>query len=84
MSVRPPFPAGCVIKNMKRGSGYRAQWVYASLFGPDGSLLISATLDYINAEMAAAGIADVNPDVTIPVKNTSAETAGTVGKSAIS
>ena len=42
------FPAGCVIKDIRPGKGKRINYVYASLYGPDGELLISATLDYIN------------------------------------
>ena len=47
-SGRRTFPPGCVIKNIRPGKGLRKQYVYASLYSPDGELLISATLDYIN------------------------------------
>ncbi len=56
-SVRPPFPKGCTIRNIRRGDGFRSRWVYACLYGPDDKLLISATLDYINDQLLAAGTA---------------------------
>lgn len=55
LAARAPFPAGCTIRNIRRGEGHRAKYVYASLYGPDGELLISATLDYINEQIVAAG-----------------------------
>lgn len=55
--VRPPFPKGCVIRNIRRGDGARASYVYASLYGPDGELMISATLEYINMQIVEAGTA---------------------------
>lgn len=53
--VRQPFGNGCTIRNIRRGKGYRSRWVYACLYGPDDTLLISATLEYINEQMIAAG-----------------------------
>ena len=54
-STRPPFPAGCTIGNIRRGKGSRSKYVYASLYGPTGELLISATLEYINEQIKIAG-----------------------------
>ena len=51
-----PFPAGCIITNIRRGNGYRSQWIYAQLRGPNGELLIDATLEYINARLVSSGI----------------------------
>ncbi len=56
-TVRPPFPKGCTIRNIRRGDGFRSQWVYACLYGPDDTLLISSTLEYINEQMIEAGTA---------------------------
>lgn len=55
------FPAGCTIGGIRRGKGERARWVYASLYGPDGLVLISATLDYICAQLLGARIGDQQP-----------------------
>ena len=54
------FPAGCTIRNIRPGTGGRKQWVYAGLYGPDGELLISATLEYINAQFVGARLAGPN------------------------
>lgn len=56
-TVRPPFPNGCTISNIRRGSGIRERWVYACLYAPNGELLISATLDYINEQLRVSGTA---------------------------
>ena len=56
-ATRQPFHAGCTITNIRRGVGARAKNVYATLRGPDGEVLIVATLDYINAEIVKAGTA---------------------------
>lgn len=56
MMKRPQFPAGCTITNIRLGEGHRSKYVYANLIGPDGELLISATLDYINKQIVEAGI----------------------------
>ena len=50
------FPAGCTIRDIRPGTGGREQWVYASLYGPEGELLISATLEYINEQFVGARI----------------------------
>lgn len=49
-------PTGCVITNIRRGIGARRSVVYAQLHGPDGELLISATLDYITTKIMEADI----------------------------
>ena len=62
------FPIGCTIKNIRRGapSRYRDRYVYAELVGPDGVVLISATLDYIAGQLAAARIGNIDaPDLEI-------------------
>ena len=41
------IPNGCRIVNIRRGKGDRWVYVYADLIGPDGELLICATIDYI-------------------------------------
>ncbi len=49
--MTPKFPTGCYISDIHRGvSGY----VYAQLKGPDGKLLISSTLDYIQDQLSKA------------------------------
>jgi hypothetical protein len=48
---RRQFPKGVVIRRIRRGEGYRDQWIYAELVDRDGNLLISATLDYICDEL---------------------------------
>lgn len=53
--ARPKFPLGCVIKDIRSNPRFPGN-IYASLFGPDGELLISATLDYILAQINKAGI----------------------------
>ena len=50
------FPAGCTICDIRPGTDGREQWVYASLYGPAGDLLISATLEYINAQFLGSHI----------------------------
>lgn len=50
------IPTGCVITNIRRGTGARKSFVYAELRGPDGELLMSATLDYITTEIMEADI----------------------------
>jgi len=50
------IPYGCKIVNIKRGTGARHRHVYAELRELDGSLLISATLEYIAAWILAAEI----------------------------
>lgn len=49
--MTPKFPAGCYISNIHRGENGH---VYAHLTAPDGRLLISATLDYIQDELSKA------------------------------
>ena len=51
-----PFPKGCTIGNIRRGTGKRSQYVYANLYSPSGELLIAATLDYINAQILLWGM----------------------------
>lgn len=41
-----PLPAGCTLANLRRGNGGRSHWIYAEVRGPDGSVLIQATLEY--------------------------------------
>jgi hypothetical protein len=53
---RAPFPPGCTITGIRTGIGNRAKNVYATLRGPNGELLISATLDYINKQIVDAGV----------------------------
>jgi hypothetical protein len=48
------FPAGCYISNIHKGTGVNGNVLYAQLNGPDGRLLISATLDYIQDELSRA------------------------------
>jgi len=55
--VMLPFPKECVIKNIYRGEAGGSCYVYASLYSPEGELLISATLDYINERILNAGTA---------------------------
>jgi hypothetical protein len=50
------FPFGCKIVNIQRGTGARHRRVYAELRKFDGSLLITATLDYITEQILAAEI----------------------------
>ncbi len=50
------FPAGCTIVDIKPGTGNREGRVYATLIGPGGERLISATLDYINQQFIGASI----------------------------
>lgn len=45
------FPCGLVVTNIRRGAGARSKNVYAELRDSNGELLISATLDYITAEL---------------------------------
>lgn len=52
----PRFPKGCTITNIRQGKGARSCYIYADLRGPDGTLLISAHLDYINAQMLEHGV----------------------------
>lgn len=52
----PKYPKGCTITNLRQGKGYRKQYIYATLRGPDGELLISATLDYINKALIENGV----------------------------
>ena len=59
--VQPPqriFPAGCTIRDIRPGTGSRAHIVYAHLYGPDGEMLISATLEYINEQFVGARIGE--------------------------
>lgn len=49
-TVRPPFPKDCVIKNIRCGTESRGNNVYAELYDGTGTLLIAATLDYINEQ----------------------------------
>ena len=51
-----PFPKGCTITNIRRGKGECVCWIYAILRGPDGEVLITATLDYINDQLLRYGI----------------------------
>ena len=50
------FPVGCEIVDIKRGKGSRNKFIYARLIGPDGNLLISATLDYIYERLTESDI----------------------------
>ena len=52
--LRRKFPAGCTIRNIRPGAGERQQLVDANLCGPDGVLLISATLEYIIEQLVGA------------------------------
>jgi hypothetical protein len=55
--MTPKFPTSCYISNIHRGeSGH----VYAQLNGPDGTLLISATLDYIQDQLSKAEFVQEN------------------------
>jgi hypothetical protein len=45
------FPKECVISNIRRGKANRSHIVYANLRNKDGTLIISATLDYITKEL---------------------------------
>ena len=56
--MRRVFSPGCTINNIRNGSGQRSDTVYANLVAPDGSLIISATLSYINEQLTRARIAD--------------------------
>ncbi len=40
------LPAGCTLANLRRGAGPRRHWIYAEVLGPDGVVLIRATLEY--------------------------------------
>lgn len=51
-----PFPKGCTITNIRQGKGARSCWIYADLRGPDGELLISAHLEYINEQLLKLGV----------------------------
>ena len=53
---RRVFPAGCTISNIRNGIGQRGGAVYANLRGPDGELIISATLNYISELLTRARI----------------------------
>lgn len=48
------FPAGCKIIDIRPGTGYCDRFVYATLVGPDGDLIIAATLEYINQQFIGA------------------------------
>jgi hypothetical protein len=50
------FPKGCTIQHITKGKGYHN--VNAVLYGPDGRMLISATLEYITEQILAAEIED--------------------------
>ena len=50
------FPVGCKIIDIKRGKGSRNKFIYAKLIGPDGFLLISATLEYIYERLSESDI----------------------------
>lgn len=52
----PPFPKGCRIERLRINK--RTYEVHANLVGPDGELLISATLEYINKQLNYRGIED--------------------------
>lgn len=45
----------CTISHIHQGKGKRSCYVYADLYSPDGELLISATLDYINKKIIKQG-----------------------------
>lgn len=51
-----PFPKGCTIVNIRQGKDDRSYHIYAELRGPDGLLLIGATLDYINTRLYECGV----------------------------
>lgn len=51
-----PFPKGCTITNIRQGKDARFCYIYADLRGPDGVLLISATIDYINQRLLECGV----------------------------
>ncbi|MCU0286692.1 MAG: hypothetical protein MUF15_09855 [Acidobacteria bacterium] len=50
-----PFPKGSYINNLHKGEGVYSNTVYASLRGPDGELLISADLEYIQKRIIQVG-----------------------------
>lgn len=52
------LPAGCTITDIRPGDGIRSRFVYARLRAPDGTILISATLEYINERLIGAVIED--------------------------
>ena len=54
--LKNAFPAGCKIVDIERGKGSRNKLIYAKLIGPDGSLLISATLEYIYERLSESDI----------------------------
>ncbi len=58
MSKETPrtFPAGCKIINICNGGEGWEDVVFAVLVGPDGDLLISATLEYISRQLIGATI----------------------------
>lgn len=51
-----PYPKGCTITNLRQGEGPRCCFIYADLIAPNGTLLISATLDYINEKLVVNGV----------------------------
>jgi len=53
------IPRGSTITNIRRGKGKLECFVYANLVGPDGELIISATLDYITAQIMQADITEL-------------------------
>jgi len=55
---KPKFPKGCVIRNLRRHLGRRGRGyaIYGDLYSPDGEILISATLEYINERLLKCGV----------------------------
>ena len=53
------YPLGCKIVDIERGKGSRKKFIYAKLVGPDGGLLISATLEYIYERLNEADIGEM-------------------------
>ena len=50
------FPNGCTITNIIQEEGARSGLIYARLVGPDGQIIISATLEYIYERLVESGI----------------------------
>lgn len=48
------LPIGCKIENIRRGTGKRISNIHANLVGPDGKLLIAATIEYIIKQLHAS------------------------------
>jgi hypothetical protein len=50
------FPKGCTITNIRPGKGDASRFVVAELRGPDGSLLISASIGTIAQRLLEGGV----------------------------